>query len=159
MKYEAFNKLFETKVDSLSSEKQFDLAISICKKLFPDYQQFYLENNWGDPDLLLDSVKMCELSKIQEVSVHSVKEMLPKVDKIIPDTEDFEDGSYALNASAAVYEALEFLVDKDKQHVLNIGTYLTDTIDSKIQEEDEFTQQQIDDHPMMIEARKYLLEG
>ena len=153
------HRYLHCKIFFFATELPVDPILLQPYRLPQSYQQFYLENNWGDPDLLLDSVKMCELSKIQEVSVHSVKEMLPKVDKIIPDTEDFEDGSYALNASAAVYEALEFLVDKDKQHVLNIGTYLTDTIDSKIQEEDEFTQQQIDDHPMMIEARKYLLEG
>ena len=103
MKYEEFNTLFKNKVNSLTREKLLDLAISICKKLFPDYQQFYLEHNWGDPDILLDSIKLCEVFKAQEVSLHSVKEMLSKVDKITPDTEDFVDASYALNASAAVY--------------------------------------------------------
>ncbi len=159
MKYEEFNKLFQSKVYSLSNEKKFDLAISVCKRLFPDYQQFYLENNWGDPDILLDSIKLCELYNTQEINAHSVKEMLPKVDKIAPDSENFGNASYAINACGAVYETLEFIIDNDSKHILNIGTYLTDTIDFKVQEEDELTQQQIDDHPMMMEARKFLLEG
>ena len=158
MKYEDFNILFQSKVNSLPREKQVDLAISVCKRLFPDYQQFHFENNWGNTDTLLDSIKICELNKANEINVQSVKDMLPNVNKIIPDTEDFENSSYALNASSAVYETLEFILDNDTKHLVNIGTYLTDTVDFKIQEEAELTQQQIDSHPKMVEARKYLLE-
>ena len=56
-------------------------------------------------------------------------------------------------------ETLEFILDNDKNHLLNIGTCLTDSIYFKVQEEGELNQQQIDDHQMMIESRKYLLEG
>ena len=159
MKYEEFIKLFQTKVNSLSKGKQLDLAVSVCKRLLPDYQQFYIENNWGNPDILLDSIKICELFNGNEASFELVKEMLPKVNEIIPNTEDFGNATYALNASAGVYEALEFLIDNDKIHIFNIGIYLTDTIDFKVQEEDELTQQQIDNHPKMIEVQKYLVEG
>lgn len=88
-----------------------------------------------------------------------MKEILPKVDNITPNTEDFGNASYALNACSAVYETLEFLINKDQKHILNIGSYLTDTIDFKIQEDDELSEVQIDNHPMMIEARKFLIEG
>jgi hypothetical protein len=37
-------------------------------------------------------------------------------------------GSYALNASASVCESLEFLLDNNKDHIVNVATYYTDTI-------------------------------
>lgn len=157
MKYEDFIKLFQAKVNSLSYQKQLNLAISVCKKLFPDYNNFYLENNWGDPNILLDAIKICELFDLNKASILSIKKLLTKVNEITPSTEDFENASFALNATAAVYETLEFLIDNDKKHIFNIGTYLADTIDFKIQEEDGLTQQQIDNHPLMIEVQKYLL--
>ena len=158
MNFKEFNKLFHYHVDALTYEKKYKLAISICKKLFPDYQDFYFDNNWGDPDILLDSIILCQLYYTKEIDTTPLIEMLPKIDKITPDTKDFGNTSYALNASGAVYETLEFLIDRDSKHILNIGTYLTDSIDFKIQENDDLTEQEIDNHPMIIEARKFLLE-
>ena len=159
MNFVEFNKIFQSHVFALTHEKQCQLAISVCKKLYQDYQDFYQENKWGDPDILLDSINLCQLYIAKQIDVSSLKEILPKVDKIIPDTEDFENSSYALNAGATVYETLEFLIDKDQKHILNIGTYLTDTMNSKIQEDDDLTEQQIINHPMMLEARKFLISG
>ena len=69
-----------------------------------------------------------------------------------------EIGSYALNSSAAVYETLEFITDKDKTHIYNIATYYTDTIDFKIQEERTLTEEAIENHPLMIEAWNFVIE-
>jgi hypothetical protein len=80
---------------------------------------------------------------------------------VTPDTEDFgsELGSYALNASASVYEALEYLLDNDNKHIFAISTYYTDTIDFKIQEECELKEAEIDNHPLMVGARQFLLSA
>lgn len=149
--------MFRLRVDSRSFDENFVLAISICKKLFPDYKDFFQENQWGDPDILLDSISLCESYYKNQNGIQSLREMLPKIDKITPDSEDFGNSSYALNASASVYETIEFLTDKDNKHILNIGSYLTDSIDFKIQEEDELSEEEIDEHQLMIEARNFLL--
>jgi uncharacterized protein YjaG (DUF416 family) len=157
MNYKGFNKKFQSRINRLEYKKQYELAIAICKKLFPDYKDFHIENNWGDPDILIDAIKSCELYFQSKTGIISLKEMLPKIDSIVPDTEDFGNASCALNAGAAVYETLEFLIDRDHKHILNVGTYLINTIDSKLQEEDDLTEQQIDSHPLMVEARDFLL--
>ena len=79
---------------------------------------------------------------------------------MIPDMDDFgsELASYALNASASVYETLEFLVDNNAAHIVNITTYYTDTIDFIVRQEAELTIEEIDKHPLMIKARNFLLE-
>lgn len=108
MTYKESESKFKAHVDLTICSKINQLAISVCKRLFPDYQEFYLANNWGDPDILLDSIK---------------------------------------------------LIDSDKNHILNVGTYLTDTIDFKIQETQILTEEEIDNHPLMVEARRFLLNS
>jgi hypothetical protein len=44
-------------------------------------------------------------------------------------------------------------------HIIAIGTYLTDTVDFKIQEREHLTEEQIDEHPMMVEARDFMLKS
>ena len=159
MKYEEFVRKFKSQSSNLSYEKQRLLAIDICKKLFFEYQEFYEQTKWGDPDLLLDAINIASTADSSSNDLSHIKIMLPKIISVTPDTEDFGNASYALNAAAAVYETLELLLDNNSEHIYNIGTYLTDTVDFKIQETDELTGDQIDDHPLMVETRKYLIEA
>jgi uncharacterized protein YjaG (DUF416 family) len=158
MTYQEFNRQFKLQTESLLFQKQIDLAISICKKLFFDYQKFSEENNWGNPDLVLDAIKLIEEQKNLHVDKDFLKEKINEIVIITPDTEDFGGASYALNACCAICETLEFLVDHRADHIYAIGTCLTDTIDFKIQEHTDLTSKEIDENPEMIAARKFLIE-
>lgn len=157
MNYKNFVISFHQHIHSLSNEQQFNLALSVCKKLFPGYQEFYLANSWGDPDSLLDAISFCQASFHNPVDETRVKEHLQKVFDDCPHSDDFENAFYAINASGAVDATLRFLIDNNPEHIYEAGIYLTDTIDSKIQEDRELSEQEIDDHPSMIEARQFLL--
>jgi len=87
--------------------------------------------------------------------------MQSKVEDITPHMDDFGDydGSYALNACIAVFYTLQFYLDADPINTYYIGTALTDTVDFKIHEsEEELSEDEIDEHPMMQEARMLLFE-
>ncbi len=157
MKYEEFVRRFKSQSEILPREKQLSVAITICKKLFFDYQEFSDKNKWGEPDLLLDAINLADRSQSEEINLTSVKLLLKKIDEITPDTEDFTNASYALNACTAVYETLEFIMDNDSTHIVNIGSHLTDTVYAKIQEDSDLTPDQADNHPLMIETTKYLI--
>jgi uncharacterized protein YjaG (DUF416 family) len=157
MKYVEFVSKFKTQVGNATPDKKILLAISVCKKLFFDYQNFAIENNWGNPDILLDAIKLAE--GFQIVDKMKIKNLLTQIEQNCPDSEDFGNASYAINASSAVYETLQYLIDQNSEHIYNIGISLTDTVDFKIQEDDELTDEQIDSHPLMIEARHYLIES
>lgn len=60
-------------------------------------------------------------------------------------------GSYVLNACIAVYHTLQFLIDKDPFNIVDAGTALTDTIDFKIQEDNELTDAEINNYPLVKE--------
>ena len=157
MNYQEFTSKFKLLATKASYDSQLNLAKSVCKKLFFDYQLFCDKNNWGDPDMLLDAIKIIENENSVTVDKALIKKMVDSIEMITPDTEDFENASYALNACVSVCESLEFLVDKNAEHIYIIGTMLTDTTDFKIHEKWGLTQPQIDQHPLMIEARTYLL--
>jgi uncharacterized protein YjaG (DUF416 family) len=158
MTYQEFTAKFKLRATKTSYEKQLQLALSVCKKLFFDYQLFSDKNNWGDSDMLLDAIKIIENATLASFDEGLISKMIDSITTITPDTEDFGDVSYALNACVSVCESLAFLIDKDAEHIYTIGTMLTDTIDFKIQEDSDLTQEQIDRDPIMIETRNYLLE-
>lgn len=159
MNYKEYVSLFKKQLDTLPYQKQFDLAITVCKKLYFDYEKFVEVHQWGDADLLMEAIKLCERGKAGLVDRLEIEKMLPKVDAITPHMDDYGDeiSSYGLNASAAVYETLQFLIDKDKTHIYNIGNYLTDTVDFRIQEDRDLSEDEIAKHPMMLEAWNYIL--
>ena len=161
MDYQEYIRLLKIQINSQSYKQQLEFAVMICKKMYLEYQNFVGVYKWGDANLLMDAIKICDNSKDNYVDINQVKELIPTIDLIIPDMDDFggsEIGSYALNASVSVYETLEFIIDQDKSHIFNIATYYTDTIDFKIQEEKELTEMEIDNHPLMIEAWKYIID-
>lgn len=71
----------------------------------------------------------------------------------------YYDGSYTLNASCSVITLLDFLINGDKASILDISTYMTDTVDFKLREAyPDLTDKEIDEHPDMTNERKYQLE-
>jgi uncharacterized protein YjaG (DUF416 family) len=155
MDYKTFTENLKSHITALSPFQRKELGLAVCKKLFFYYQRFSDENSWGNPDMLLDGINFIQESNLNTTNIQQAKKF---IEEITPDTEDFENYSYALNAAAAVWDTVFFLIDHDLKHIFSCCTYLTDTIDFKIQESDELTQSQIDEHQDMIDARNFLLE-
>lgn len=157
MTFQEFTSTFKKQVDRLPYQRQLDLSISVCKKLFFGYQQFYEDNDWGNPDILLDAISFVEQSRTGNVDQTALKAILQKIEEVTPDTEDFGEANYAVNASGAIYETIEFLLDRKTDHIYNIGTYLIDTVDAKVQGDDDLSEDEIYHHPQMVETKNYLL--
>jgi uncharacterized protein len=161
MQYEEFITTFNKQVSSIDFTRQLALAIDICKKLYFDYAEFSDKFQWGNKDILMDAIKVLEESKTNDYNQIIIDQMLTRLESVTPDMDEFgsdESGSYALNACVAVMNALQFPGDGLPQHIYDIGICLTDTIDFRIQEPHILTEQEIDNHPLMIEARAYLIE-
>ncbi len=162
MKYEEFITKFNKQVFSIDNNKRLALAVEVCKKLYFDYAGFSDKYQWGDKDVLLDAIKILEQSQTQEIDKSLVDQTLKLITTIAPDMDDFggeELASYALNACVAVYKSIQFLLDKLPKHIYEVGIALTDTIDFKIQAHQDLTEQEIDNNPLMIEAREYRVEN
>jgi uncharacterized protein YjaG (DUF416 family) len=148
-------------MDNLLSKSKTEtlifFSIDICKRLIDDYIAFYNKCNWGNPEILKEAIKYCEETEFTQIDRGKVKDFIHKVEKITPDTENFEniEVSYGLNAVCAVLDLLEFIMKQDKIYVSNISSYIIDTIDYKIQEtESSLTNDELENHPKIVEERK-----
>lgn len=161
MKYEEFITNFNKQVFSLDYDRQLTLAIDVCIKLYFDYVDFLEKYQWGDKDVLLDAIALIEQSKNSNINQSLIDKTLSQLNTVTPDMDDFggdELGSYALNACVAVYNSIQFITDKQPKHIYDIGICLTDTINFKVQEQQTLTEKEIDNNPLMIEAREYLID-
>jgi uncharacterized protein YjaG (DUF416 family) len=160
MNYRDFIELLKQQTSTQQHESALRFSILICKTLYVDYKRFSEIENWGNADLLMDAINVCQQALQNSIDNSKIKELLPQIDSITPHMDDFGSdlGSYALNASAAVYETLQFILDNDNTHVYNIATYYTDSIDFKIQEEKELTEVEIEKHPLMVDAWNFVIE-
>jgi len=78
MKYKEFVDKFKKQVLLLSSERQLNLAILICNKLYPDYQTFFKIHQWGDPKFLMDAIRLCEQAQNQKPNKNEIKQCSQK---------------------------------------------------------------------------------
>jgi len=150
------NVISKSKIETLVT-----FSINICERLITDYVFFYNKNNWGNPEILNKAIKYCEETQLSQVDSQKVKFLISEVEKVTPDTEDFEDieVSYALNSACSVLDLLEFIIKEDKIYISNISSYITDTIDFKIQEiESGLTDEELENHPKIVEEKKRQLE-
>ena len=155
-----FTEEIKKRSTSLSQKRLLELGLKICKELFFEYKAFSIKYKWGDPDLLLDAISLCDKAVKGDLNFIKIKSQIPKIDSATPDMDDYNSdviASYALNAAVSVSELLEFVIDKDPKHIMDITTLYTDTADFKAQEERVLTKDEIDLHPVMIKARQFLL--
>ena len=83
--------------------------------------------------------------------------MIIEIDKVTPDTEDFSGWgvSFALNAAMSVSELLSYVRDRNYNQIVDISTFMTDTIDFKIQMSNEnITETELENHPMLLSEFK-----
>jgi uncharacterized protein YjaG (DUF416 family) len=157
-----FEKKISQKLRNAAEPERILLGLNICKRLAADYQAFVNKNKWGDSRAIGDSIEFVE-KFLNSSSPDKIKleSLINEIEAIIPDTEAFyeNDVSYALNASVCVYELLMYLKDKDYTHILTISKLMTDSIDFKIQENNNnISEAEIDNHPMLITEINYQLE-
>lgn len=159
MHYIDFSQQLKKQLSKIDTNQQAKLALVICKKLLPDYQNFFEIHNWGNPDVLSNIVSLIEQSLKNPVEYKIITEGIQLLETITPDTDDFDDTkcSYALNTCIAIQETLSFILSQDTTHIYNVCITYTDTIDFKIQEEGELSEEEINTHPLMAETRNFLL--
>jgi len=144
-----------------TQNKLLNFGLAICKRLLPVYIHFHNVHQWGDPSALTEAINYCESHSIAEMQTDKLQDYHRRIEAVTPDTKDFGDynGSYALNAACSVMSLLNFLISGDKESILEISTYLRDTIDFKLAEANpDLTDEEIDEHPDMIREWKYQLE-
>ncbi len=159
MEFTTFREQLSKRIMGMTSDDQLRLALTICERLYPDYASFYDKYKWGNAELLLDAIRACEDALQGREDIQVVVGLRSRIDVMLPDTEEFGDydGSCALNASAATAYTLQFVLDRLAENVLHAATLYYDTIDLRVNASGVSQEVDIDRHPMMEEARRFLL--
>ena len=163
MKYwKEYQQNLKRNISLLADENKMRFAIEICHRLLPEYEKFYIKHEWGNYQFIVECLNYCqENSNLLKINLQTIEELIEKIDAVIPDTEDFGDleGSFALNAGTAIESCLMFLKDRRDKHIINVASYMYDTIDFIVQEENEnISTEERDSHPKILEERKWQLE-
>ena len=159
MNYAEFSNTFKMQIIQMSFERRLSFGILISKKLYPDYEIFSEEEKWGNPEIIKEAIALCEKSRDTEIDLSEFELMMEKIGEVTPDMDYFGSvrGSCALNACVAIHETLEFLITKEWKPIMDAGIAYYDTQDARLWDDD-FTDAELDQHPSIIETRRFLLK-
>lgn len=134
--WKIYQEKLKRNVNTISISRNLEFAIEICKRLLPEYIDFEKKHNWGNPNLIIKGIEICEESTPIPTDRKKIKDLIQKLNSVVPDTEEFGDlsSSLALNSACAIIETLTYLIDFDSKHIFNVGNYMYDTIDFKTTE-------------------------
>ena len=91
-----------------------------------------------------------------------IYDFLDALEEVSPDTDDYPDAEYALNACGAVNALLLQVAEPDDvEHFLEASLAYYDTIEAKVHDEaeDDVSEEEMDRHPLLTEARRFLLQS
>jgi hypothetical protein len=111
--------------------------------------------NLADTDLL-----GALFGSIGNIDMGDARQMAVKLETVSPHMDDYGNliGSYALNACVAIYSSLQYLLNRDTSNLYDIGIAYTDTVDFKVQGEEDLTEDEIAAHPDMQIAWNFIIE-
>jgi len=129
----------ERELASLSPAHRVAFAALCSERLLPVYGTFSRMEAWGDAAVLrrgLDAVWNWLAGR--SPSRQLVQDLIDACEAAAPDTEEFSSAyaSAALNAAAAVVEALECCLDGSVEHAVQAATLSIDTIWMHVQARD-----------------------
>lgn len=160
MTYKHFVQQLQEQTSAMPYEKGLEMAILLCRKLLPDYQAFSATHGFGDPGILEEALQCCESAQTGSANKKETLPLYERLFAVTPDMDDFGDydGSYALNAAVAILHALDYIKEKDSKDIFAIGTLYSDTVDFKVQEMGIEDRGDIENHPLMQEAWRLVLQ-
>jgi len=130
MTHAEFKDLLKENINKSSHARLIDFSVSICEQLLPDYISFSKAEGYGDIKLMKKAITFCKENRDQNAETLEMTLDLEELEENIPDVDESEDldSTTAMNASCAIFELLEYLTDREPDHIVNIAIYTIDTV-------------------------------
>ena len=110
-----------TKIQALPLYHQLAFGIILSERYLPNYFAFYLDENWGNPMVLLNGIDLLKSSIAQKYADPEELELIDKlIESVSPDLEDFPGNplaSLALDVSSMIAECFAFVRDEKPRHI------------------------------------------
>ena len=152
------------KLEGLSKQKQLAFGLLAAERFFICYEMFSEREGFGNIEHLKKSMNLIEgfiVGGSEDMKL--IEKYKALVEQSTPDMDDFDsvNSSLALNVSAIIYEALNFIINMEQRIIGEFSTYATDSIDFLINEIEDYDQMDLEkfaSHMLMKEEIK-LQEG
>jgi uncharacterized protein YjaG (DUF416 family) len=130
------------RISLLSKNARVLFAALTCEMLYPNYVAFEKRTGWGKSEILMEAIAFFYQKVIKDklYSVEEIEDMINRIDSVTPDTEDFTDlsTSFALDACTSIYSTLNYLLENNLNHILDVVTYALDTVHMFVQIKEDF---------------------
>lgn len=157
MDFFVFETALTRHAQQLPYETRIARGIAICERLYPYYKTFVNENGFGEPEVLLAGMRFAA-SGSQDAGV--LENLLESLEEVCPDTDDYEAAEYALNACGAVNALLLQVAEpNDAAHFVEVALSYYDTVEGQVQDQSDDAEpdEALEQHPLLAEARRFLL--
>ncbi|WP_315759583.1 MULTISPECIES: DUF416 family protein [unclassified Bradyrhizobium] len=124
------------KLRSLKAQARVALALLTCERMIPALMRFSADTGM-DASIFRNGLDQAWLGLDDRRPVTELSKLIAMMQSRVPDTEnyDHELTSFALNASVAVIEAAELIIDKRLEHLLEVSNLAQETAAFVAQEE------------------------
>jgi|GEM_PF-1358295 len=159
-----FEEDIKSKLLGLSRKARIIFGVSICERLFTNYEVFSKTFHFGNPDVLLEGISLIRQYLIDDslFTRDEIEAVAIEIDSdaVTPDSEDFHTilVSFALDACTSVYSTLQYILSDDVDEISACAVYARDTVDMYTQERHDLDfnrlrstmEQIIDTDPFMV---------
>jgi len=114
---------------AMSREQNILFLVDCCQRLSRKYGKFSDEVNWGHPALLQIGIQVLQHSGTLDTDASRITSLITELMKVAPDTEDStsEYTSAALDAVVALIYSLEYCMDGNVDHGVQVACLCRDT--------------------------------
>lgn len=135
--------------------KRILFLVSCCERQFGNYFRFNQETGWGNPKALCDGLKgLWHYSN--DVGIVNLEKLRSAIEAVTPNTEDFTSiyTSAALDAATALLESLDYCLDNEIDHCVQVACLCRDSVYMFVQLHEKYNYSDADEvriyaHPLV----------
>lgn len=134
--YDGIKNEFVSNLASLSFKEKVVFGIHCLRRNEGNYYHFSARENFGDPYFLSQIRKNVTEVLINSLSISSIELLLSKMEAngVVPDSEDYEDASIAIDACSIAYDLLKFCLSKDDKRLIQLTLTSIEVVEKWIYE-------------------------
>ena len=156
-KYKQYLADVQSFVESLSSDQAIAYAIIAAKRFFGFYSEFSKKEAFGDLEILKLIQESATEQMLKGETRSDLAEIIDAMDGMIPDSEEFDNSTDALDSGSIHFCLATFLISQDKENIKHIANLIYDIsdryaqalIDSEMQ--DRKFEEAVESHPILVE--------
>jgi len=125
-----------SRIEKLDEPQRVAFAAACCERVFPAYETFSKDVNWGDVGHLREALDLAWGSPVGEPSdEQKVRQLLECCNGVVPDLDNRFDSDFAApaqNAAIAVMRTLESTRDGSAERAARVGDLALDAVEAYV---------------------------